>query len=160
MGYRRSSKYYRSTQVWHELFLEVIRQYGLLRGKKKKNMNFPGVKNICSTGTKSADLQNQLISRDLIWINSNLAKRVSHQLPPDVWQEQAGTLTSFLFQAVTDKACVLSRNGEGMLWAWAHLNEISFFFLTYLSLLVNKFKQHFFVLYSLLQWLIIKSCHV
>lgn len=75
---------------------------------------------------------------------------VTHQLPAGVWQEQARTLTSFLFSAVGDKAYVLSRIREVFLWGWQCLNGFVTRCVTYILPLYHLKALTFFFLDQLL----------
>ncbi len=82
---------------------------------------------LCRSKKCAAFTNPAIIIQELICIYSNLAHSVTRQLPPGVWQEQARTVTSFLYLAVSDKADVLSRITKVFLWGWECLNDKSFY---------------------------------
>ena len=120
-------------EVWHELSQVAATIYSavvidghnrVLQWKKQLFSGCNGKKTVNFIGVKSAVFPDPpIIGRELICIYSNLVHSVTHQLPPGVWQEQAQSLTSFLYLAVTDKACVWSGIKEVFLWGFECLND-------------------------------------
>lgn len=133
MGYRRSSKYFSlltdesSMSVFTYIQCRTLGVDGDGRWCFVVEITFSGDDATMPFGFIEAKcttfLKPPIIRRELICIYSNLVHNVTHQLPPGVWQEQAQTLTSFLYLAVSNTVYVLRRVEEVFVRYWECLND-------------------------------------